>query len=79
MKGLRKVRSVSNTPYPNHGGFVTVDGYRFFHKALGDYVGLYVHVECGDGGEIEAVNIYISGDFLCEAVRPHLFKRRNGD
>lgn len=79
MKGLRKVRPVSNTPYPNHGGFVTVVGYRFFHKALGDYVGTYVHVEWTGGREVETVDVYVSGNYLCEAIRPHLFKRRNGD
>ena len=79
MKGSRKVRPVSNTPHPNHGGFVTVQGYRFFHKALSDYVGLYVHVEWAGGREVEAVDVFISGRYLCEAIRPHLFKSRNGD
>ena len=78
MKGLRGVRPVSGTPHPDHGGFVTVDGYRFFHKTLSDYVGLTVHFECADNREIETVDIYVSGDFLCEAMRPHLFERRNG-
>lgn len=27
----------------------------------------------------ETVDIYVSGKYLCEALRPHLFKARNGD
>ncbi len=74
MKGLRVVRPVSDTPYPDHGGFVTVEGYRYFHKALSDWVGRTVRVEWTGGREIEAVDVYVSGHYLCEAMRPHLFE-----